>query len=68
MAHALAGMRDRGCRFLVAGRVVEGQFHTLDAVPVPLAFRDMFMALPEDAFRVDLSSTELREGTKRERR
>lgn len=68
MAHALAGMRDQGCRFLVAGRVVEGQFHTLDAVPVPLAFRDMFMALPEDAFRVDLSSTELREGTKRERR
>ncbi len=61
MQQALAGMRDQGCRFLVAGRVVEGVFHTLHDVPVPPAFRDMFIALPEYTFRVDLSSTELRD-------
>lgn len=61
MHAALSAIRDQGCRFLVAGRVHAGAFHTLDEVPVPPFLRDMFIALPEIAFRVDLSSTELRE-------
>lgn len=61
MVAALEAIRAAGCRFIVAGRVHQGRFCTLDDVPVPPAFRDLFLALPEDAFRVDLSSTELRE-------
>lgn len=60
MHAALDAIRAAGCRFLVAGRSVEGHFHTLDDVPVPPAYQDLFLALPADEFRVDLSSTELR--------
>ncbi len=61
MHAALAAIRDHGCRFLVAGRAQNGDFGTLDQVAVPPAFQDMFLALPEARFRVDLSSTQLRE-------
>lgn len=60
MHAALAAIRDQGCRFLVAGRVQNGDFGTLDQVGVPPMFQDMFLALPEARFRIDLSSTELR--------
>ena len=60
MMKALDDMRGLGCRFLVAGRVDGGVFHTLDDVPVPQGFENMFAAIPESAFRCDLSSTELR--------
>ncbi len=61
MHTALAAIRAAGCRFLVAGRSVEGRFHTLDDVPVPADYQDLFLALPASDFRVDLSSTELRQ-------
>jgi hypothetical protein len=57
---ALAAIRARGCRFLVAGRVVDGSFRTLDDIAVPAEFRDIFIALPEHMFRVDLSSSQIR--------
>jgi hypothetical protein len=57
---ALAGIRQAGCRFLVAGRAVDGVFHSLSDVPIPAGFRDMFSPIPEAAFRCDVSSTELR--------
>lgn len=60
MHAALAAIRDRGGRFLVAGRRVEGRYRTLADVPVPVEFADLFEPLPESAFRLDLSSTELR--------
>ena len=61
MHAALAAIRAAGCRFLVAGRSVEGHFHTLDDVPVPPDYQDLFLGLPASDFRVDLSSTRLRE-------
>ncbi len=61
MDAALAAIRAAGCRFLVAGRSVEGRFYTLDDVSVPPAYQDLFLALPASDFRVDLSSTELRQ-------
>jgi hypothetical protein len=61
LAEALAVIRDRGCSFLVAGRVDgSGQFLHLDKVAIPPAFRDLFRAIPEQVFRVDISSTQLR--------
>lgn len=57
---ALAHIRAQGCRFLVAGRLDEGVFRTLRDIPVPASARDLFLELPESAFRVDLSSTAIR--------
>lgn len=60
MHEALATIRVQGCRFLVAGRVQEGRFHTLADVALPPEYNDLFQGLPEEQFRIDLSSTELR--------
>jgi hypothetical protein len=61
LAEALALLRDRGCRFLVAGRMnQDGSFVCLEDLQVPAAYRDLFTAIPASAFRVDLSSTQLR--------
>ncbi|MCY4367357.1 MAG: hypothetical protein OXE17_14210 [Chloroflexi bacterium] len=61
MLTALAEIWARGCRFLVAGRQVDGSFRTLDQIPVPQGFQPLFQAIPEAQFRADISSTELRE-------
>jgi hypothetical protein len=45
---------------LVAGRVTQGAFHSLDQLDVPEFARDMFTSIPEERFRDDISSTELR--------
>ena len=63
MAEALARFRSAGCRFLTAGRMAaDGRFVSLDDLDVPSAYRDLYQAVPEQAFRVDVSSTRLREG------
>ncbi len=60
MHAALEEIRAAGCSFLVAGRLVEGQFHTLADLPVPPNLADLFTPIPESLFRADISSTELR--------
>ena len=60
MLSALSELRERGCRFLVAGRAEAGAFRTLGDSPPPSGFDAMFTAIPESAFREDVSSTELR--------
>jgi len=62
MAAALARFRAAGCRFLTAGRAgADGRFLGVDDLDIPPAYRDLFQSIPEGAFRVDLSSTRLRE-------
>jgi hypothetical protein len=61
MLAALDAIRRAGCRFLVAGRLEDGTFHVLSELPIPPTFKDMFVELPEEEFRVDLSSTQLRQ-------
>lgn len=61
LVSALQHIRAQGCRFLVAGRAHDGAFHTLDDVAIPRGFADLFDAIPESAFRQDVSSTELRD-------
>lgn len=60
MMIALAEMLAAGTRFLVAGREDQGVFKTLDDVPVPQGFHGLFQDIPEDWFREDISSTQLR--------
>ena len=62
---ALETLVSHRCRLLVAGRLVEGRFHTLDDLPVPAAFAGLFTAIPEALFRADISSTELRTAARR---
>ena len=61
MLAALAELRALNCRFLIAGRELEGSFRTLADVAVPAGFEALFEAIPERRFRSDLSSTRLRE-------
>jgi hypothetical protein len=60
MEEGLAQMLALGCRFLVAGRLVEGKYQTLAAVGVPPRWRPLFLEIPESAFRADISSSQLR--------
>ena len=63
---ALTELRRNGCRMLVAGRTIEGRgFVTLDDLTVPPEFRDLLEAIPETAFREDISSTVVRDGSQR---
>ena len=59
---ALAGLAERGCRLLVAGRRSGERYLTLrDLAPrIPAAHRSLFRELPEALFRRDISSTEVR--------
>ena len=63
MPGAFARIRESGCRFLVAARLdpSSGRVLTLADCPVPRGFDRLFEAIPESDFRMDLSSTELRE-------
>ena len=65
MLDGLTEILKNGCRFLVAGREEGGVFHTLEEVPVPAQFQEMFTPIPEADFRRDVSSTELRLGSGR---
>ena len=62
MRQALADVARYGCSFLVAGRLVEERYRTLAdiALPLPPALRALFRELPEESFRCDISSSEIR--------
>lgn len=58
---AFEEMRTLGCRFLVYGRVgTDGAFKTAADLALPPPLATMCMAVAEDEFRSDLSSTALR--------
>jgi hypothetical protein len=56
----LRELRDRGCKVVVGGRVANGEFRTWTGDGIAAEFRDLFLALTEDDFRADVSSTALR--------
>ncbi|QBG47488.1 hypothetical protein EGM51_08825 [Verrucomicrobia bacterium S94] len=47
-------------RFIVAGRLHNGVFQSLEHVDIPKGFEELFIPVPEELFRADISSTELR--------
>ena len=68
---ALQTFHDNKIRFLVFGRRQDNKFVHLDDLDIPDALRALCEGVDEDAFRADISSSELREHTrqaKRERR
>lgn len=61
MLAALDEIRTAGCRFLVAGRLHGEQFLTVNDLSLPAGYRELFSEIPEQEFRADISSTEIRE-------
>jgi hypothetical protein len=59
---AIAEIAERGCRFLVFGRELDGRFVTLGDLNLPTELRRLCDEVPESEFREDVSSTELRKG------
>ena len=57
---AIARLTEQGCQFLVFGRVDQGQFQTLEDLPLPPTLRAMCQSVPPELFRHDVSSTQLR--------
>lgn len=57
---AFAAIAAHGCTFLVAGRIKDGVFRTLADIDLPASLRPLFRELPERIFRVDLSSSAIR--------
>lgn len=60
---ALASLTAAGCRFLVFGRCHEVGFQTLGDLHLPEALRRLCNEVPADAFRLDVSSTLLRQAS-----
>jgi cytidyltransferase-like protein len=58
---SLAELQELGARFLVAGRHRDNRFLTLEDMNIPDRFRSLFSELPESTFRIDLSSSQLRQ-------
>ena len=60
MFASFEALRQAGCCFMVAGRLVKEQFTRLRDIEVPKNLKDLFVELPEDDFRLDISSGEIR--------
>lgn len=61
MHEALKQFEDLGCSFLVAGRLdPQGHFQTLADLSIPPSLASLFRGIPEELFRIDISSTLLR--------
>lgn len=61
LLEALTYIRNAQCQFLVAGRAgKDGTFRDIHSLNIPHSFEDLFLAIPADKFRKDISSTQLR--------
>jgi hypothetical protein len=60
--HAIRTLADSGCQFLVFGRLVKSDFQVLSDLDLPTRLHDICDEIAEDLFRVDISSTEIRDG------
>ncbi|KAJ0038503.1 hypothetical protein Pint_22089 [Pistacia integerrima] len=60
MLEILIGCKRTGCTFLVGGRNVDGVFKVLEDFDIPETLQDMFVPIPAEKFRMDISSTEIR--------
>ncbi|XP_061992261.1 uncharacterized protein LOC133710254 isoform X1 [Rosa rugosa] len=60
MLDILLGCKKTGSTFLVGGRNVDGVFKVLEDFEIPEELRDMFISIPPEKFRMDISSTEIR--------
>lgn len=61
MWESLAYILANGNQFYVAGRVNEDGFNSKSDLVIPRVLDDLFVGISEDLFRLDISSTEIRE-------
>jgi hypothetical protein len=61
MLASFEAVQAAGCRFLAAGRVRDGRFITLANIDLPPGYSTLFTQIPENEFRVDISSTIIRQ-------
>ena len=59
MRAGLEVIRANGCSFLVAGRKIAGRYVGFDKLELAVA-PDLFAELPESAYRLDISSSQIR--------
>ena len=57
----LEKFKTQNIRFLVFGRLVNGQFLTLSSITISTALSELCDEIPESEFRIDMSSSEIRE-------
>jgi nicotinamide mononucleotide (NMN) deamidase PncC/nicotinic acid mononucleotide adenylyltransferase len=57
---AIAKIKQHECRFLVFGRVVDGVFRSVAELELPKELAEMCQQVPEETFREDISSTDVR--------
>jgi hypothetical protein len=60
MLDSLRHIKHQHCRFLVGCRLQDQTLHTLHNLTIPEEFNTIFEAVPVEQFRVDISSTILR--------
>ncbi|CAN0857770.1 hypothetical protein LINGRAHAP2_LOCUS6917 [Linum grandiflorum] len=60
MVEILGACKARGSTFLVGGRSMDGAFKVVGDLEIPEELKDMFIAIPAEMFRMDISSTEIR--------
>jgi hypothetical protein len=61
MLNALKIIGNVGNRFLVACRALQGELKCLEDLDLPVDLAPLFMAIPPEMFRFDISSTQLRQ-------
>jgi len=57
---AIDQLRERRCRFLVFGRLLDGPFQQLENCELPSQLLEICEGVPETVFRLDISSRQLR--------
>jgi len=63
--NAIESIAQRACRFLVFGRFFNGTFQSLKDLDLPSNLQAICQEIPEHKCRIDVSSTEIRQGKTR---
>ena len=61
MIASIEAVGAKGGSFLVGCRTLDGKLKCMDDLVIPIKLKQFFRAIPEDLFRMDISSTQLRE-------
>lgn len=57
---AIESIKQAGCRFLAFGRLIDGQFSSAEQLNLSPALAELTDSVPQEQFRNDISSTEMR--------
>ena len=60
MKESLSNIKKNECSFLVTGRKINGKYKFLNDLEIE-DYKDLFSIIPEENFRLDISSTEIRD-------